>query len=171
MLTNHFSQASGRIATKLAHDGLQVSVHPGCAQGQGQGQRSRYSLGWYVAAGRLVHTTVAQVPLLSLQCVLLMSMPGWVNRLRLNAGKTQLIWLGTRQQLDKLPTGDVQLLSASILTQSVVRDLSFAVNGPRVWNSLPASIRDPSLSLTVFVTASRLCGVCDLERTRDKYSN
>ena len=41
VLTNHFSQASGRIATKLAHDGLQVSVHPGCAQGQGQGQRSR----------------------------------------------------------------------------------------------------------------------------------
>ena len=36
-----FSQANGRIATKLAHDGLQVSVHPGCAQGQGQGQRSR----------------------------------------------------------------------------------------------------------------------------------
>jgi len=31
-----FSQTNGRIATKLAHDGLQVSVHPGCAQGQGQ---------------------------------------------------------------------------------------------------------------------------------------
>jgi len=31
-----FSQANGRIATKLAHDGLRVSVHPGCAQGQGQ---------------------------------------------------------------------------------------------------------------------------------------
>ena len=30
-----FSRANGRIATKLAHDGLQVSVHPGCAQGQG----------------------------------------------------------------------------------------------------------------------------------------
>jgi len=29
-----FSHANGRIATKLAHDGLQVSVHPGCAQGQ-----------------------------------------------------------------------------------------------------------------------------------------
>jgi len=26
-----FSQTNGRIATKLAHDGLQVSVHPGCA--------------------------------------------------------------------------------------------------------------------------------------------
>jgi len=36
-----FSQANSRIATKLAHDGLQVSLHPGCAQGQGQGQRSR----------------------------------------------------------------------------------------------------------------------------------
>jgi len=36
-----FSQTNGRIATKLAHDGLQVSLHPGCAQGQGQGQRSR----------------------------------------------------------------------------------------------------------------------------------
>jgi len=32
---NHFfSQANGRIATKLSQDGLQVSVHPGCAQGQ-----------------------------------------------------------------------------------------------------------------------------------------
>jgi len=36
-----FSQANGQIATKLSQDGLQVSVHPGCAQGQGQGQRSR----------------------------------------------------------------------------------------------------------------------------------
>ena len=40
-----FSRKNGRIATKLAHDGLQVSVHPGCAQGQGQGQRSR-ALSW-----------------------------------------------------------------------------------------------------------------------------
>ena len=36
-----FSQTNGRIATKVSQDGLQVSVHPGCAQGQGQGQRSR----------------------------------------------------------------------------------------------------------------------------------
>jgi len=36
-----FSQANGLIATKLAHDGHQVSLHPGCSQGQGQGQRSR----------------------------------------------------------------------------------------------------------------------------------
>ena len=32
---NHFfSQANGRIATKFAHDGLRVSVHPECGQGQ-----------------------------------------------------------------------------------------------------------------------------------------
>ena len=36
-----FSQANGPIATKLAHNGVRVSVHPGCAQGQDQGQRSR----------------------------------------------------------------------------------------------------------------------------------
>jgi len=36
-----FSQANGLIATKLAHDGHQVRLHPGYAQGQGQGQRPR----------------------------------------------------------------------------------------------------------------------------------
>jgi len=44
-----FSQANGRIATKLSQDGLQVSVHPGCAQGQGQ--RSR-DTGTFVLAGK-----------------------------------------------------------------------------------------------------------------------
>ena len=34
-----FSQTNGRIAIKLAHDGLQVSLHSGCAQGQGQRSR------------------------------------------------------------------------------------------------------------------------------------
>jgi len=29
-----FSQTNSRIATKLSQDGLQVSMHPGCAQGQ-----------------------------------------------------------------------------------------------------------------------------------------
>ena len=35
------SEGNGRIVTKLAHDGPQVSGHIGCAQFQGQGQRSR----------------------------------------------------------------------------------------------------------------------------------
>jgi len=34
---NHFfSHTNGQIATKLSQDGLEVSLHPGCAQGQGQ---------------------------------------------------------------------------------------------------------------------------------------
>jgi len=31
-----FSRTIGQIATKLAHDGQHVSLHPGCSQGQGQ---------------------------------------------------------------------------------------------------------------------------------------
>ena len=38
-----FSQANGRIATKLAQDGLQVSMHPGCAQSQGQRSRDMHT--------------------------------------------------------------------------------------------------------------------------------
>ena len=41
-----FSQTNGRIATRLAYDGLQVSVHPGCAQGQSQ--RSRDTLTFWI---------------------------------------------------------------------------------------------------------------------------
>ena len=34
-----FYHRSGWIATKLAHDGPQMGLHPGCAQGQGQRSR------------------------------------------------------------------------------------------------------------------------------------
>jgi len=34
-------KCNDRIATKLAHDGSHMGLHPGCAQCQGQGQRSR----------------------------------------------------------------------------------------------------------------------------------
>ena len=36
------------------------------------------------------------------------------NRLRLNPQKTQLIWLRSQQQLDKVTTTDIQLLNASM---------------------------------------------------------
>jgi len=44
-----FSKANGPIATKLEYDGQQVSLHPGCAQGQGQGQRSRDMVNFVLA--------------------------------------------------------------------------------------------------------------------------
>jgi len=36
------------------------------------------------------------------------------------------------------------------LTRTTFGNRSFAIDRPRVWNSLPASIRDPTLSITVF---------------------
>ena len=39
----NFCAKNGRIATKLAHDGLRVSVHLGCAQGQGQRSRDTHT--------------------------------------------------------------------------------------------------------------------------------
>jgi len=37
----YYDAKNNSIATKLAHDGHPVGAHPGCAQGRGQGQRSR----------------------------------------------------------------------------------------------------------------------------------
>ena len=37
----YYDAKNGSIATKLAQDGQHVGAHPGCAQGRGQGQRSR----------------------------------------------------------------------------------------------------------------------------------
>ena len=44
------------------------------------------------------------------------------NRLKMNADKTQLLWLGTRQQLDKLTVTDLQLLSARVSFSTTVSD-------------------------------------------------
>ena len=49
------------------------------------------------------------------------------NRLRLNPQKTQLIWLGSQQQLDKVTTTDIQL-NASIHPLSAVRDLGVTID-------------------------------------------
>jgi len=53
------------------------------------------------------------------------------NRLKMNADKTQLIWLGTKQQLDKLykfSTTELSLLSAKVTFSSTVYDLSFLLD-------------------------------------------
>jgi len=55
---------------------------------------------------------------------------GWMKtiRLRLNPQKTQLIWLGSRQQLEKLNMVDIQLVSASLSPLSAVRDLGVTID-------------------------------------------
>jgi len=42
-------------------------------------------------------------------------------------------------------------------TRTALCDRSFAIAGPRIWNSLPASIRDPTLSPGKFATLLKTC--------------
>jgi len=51
------------------------------------------------------------------------------NRLKMNADKTQLIWFGTRQQLDKLTVTELSLLSARMQLSTTVSDLGVLVDG------------------------------------------
>jgi len=55
----------------------------------------------------------------------------WMHskRLRMNADKTQLVWLGTRQQLAKLITTELPLLSVLIKPSSAVLDLGVNIDG------------------------------------------
>jgi len=60
-----------------------------------------------------------------------------LNRLKLNADKTQLIWLGTRQQLAKLTVTQLQLSASVVEFDSVVTDLGVVLDnqltmGPQV---------------------------------------
>ena len=45
------------------------------------------------------------------------------NRLKMNADKTQVIWIGSRQQLAKVDIKEFQLLSANILFSTTVSNL------------------------------------------------
>jgi len=51
------------------------------------------------------------------------------NRLRMNADKTQLVWLRTRQQLAKVTSTELPLLSALIMPSSAVLDLGVNIDG------------------------------------------
>jgi len=46
----------------------------------------------------------------------------------MNADKTQLVWLGTRQQLAKLTNTEHQLLSALVKPSSTVFDLGVSID-------------------------------------------
>ena len=50
------------------------------------------------------------------------------NRLKLNANKTQVIWVGTQQQLDKLHITELQLQSANVQFADTVSDLGVVVD-------------------------------------------
>jgi len=51
-----------------------------------------------------------------------------LNRLKLNADKTQLIWLGTEQQLPKLTVTQLQLSTSVVEFDSMVTDLGVVLD-------------------------------------------
>src|SRR6218665_845773 len=52
------------------------------------------------------------------------------NRLKLNSEKTQFIWLGDQQQLNKVNINSVNLLSSTVNFQSSVINLGVTIDGP-----------------------------------------
>jgi len=50
------------------------------------------------------------------------------NRLELNEDKTHVIWLGTRQQLDKVMVQTLELQNATVPFSSVVNDLGILLD-------------------------------------------
>ena len=55
------------------------------------------------------------------------------NRLKLNEDKTQVIWLGTRQQLDKVVVHTLELQNAMVPFSSVVNDLGVLLYSELTW--------------------------------------
>ena len=51
-----------------------------------------------------------------------------INRLRLNPAKTQVIWLGSKQQVDKVDIVDVPVMSTTVRTADSARDLGVIVD-------------------------------------------
>ena len=60
------------------------------------------------------------------------SRPLWMmmNRLKLNADKTQLIWLGIRQQLAKLTVSQLPLSTSVVEFASTAKDLGMVLDNP-----------------------------------------
>ena len=52
------------------------------------------------------------------------------NRLKLNSDKTQFIWLGSQQQLQRTEIESVALLGDTVVFQPIVNDLGVTIYGP-----------------------------------------
>ena len=57
------------------------------------------------------------------------------NRLKLNADKTQVIWVGTRQQLDKIHITELQLQSEKVQFADTVSDLGVVVDSQLIMSA------------------------------------
>ena len=73
------------------------------------------------------------------------------NRLKLNEDKTQVIWLGTRQQLDKVMVQTLELQNATVPFSSVVNDLGVLLD-----SELTMANQTAALSRSCFFHLRRL---------------
>jgi Reverse transcriptase (RNA-dependent DNA polymerase) len=62
------------------------------------------------------------------------------NRLKMNDEKTQVIWLGTRQQLEKVNVDEIQLSSASIPVSTLNVDLGVSIDNQLTMSHHVASV-------------------------------
>ena len=66
------------------------------------------------------------------------------SRLRLNPAKTQIMWLGSRQQLQKVEVNDISILATTVRVTDTARDLRIVI--------------DSQLSMEAHVSAARRSG-------------
>ena len=76
------------------------------------------------------------------------------NRLKMNAEKTQVIWIGSRQQLAKVDIEELQLLSANVNFSTTVSNLGVHFDSQlTMWDHVTATCRSCFLQFTVEATA------------------
>ena len=64
-----------------------------------------------------------------------------INRLKLNTDKTQAIWVGTRQQLEKISIREIRLGSTAVAVSTVVSDLGVTVDSQLTMADHVAAVR------------------------------
>ena len=74
------------------------------------------------------------------------------SRLHLNLAKTQIIWLGSRQQLQKVEVNDISILATTMRVTDTARDLGIVI--------------DSQLSLEAHVSAVRRSGFYQIRQLR-----
>ena len=75
-----------------------------------------------------------------------------INRLKLNPAKTEMIWLGTRQQVDRINVSNIVIQSQQVARSETVRDLGFII--------------DDRLTMSAHVTATVRAGFYQLRQLR-----
>ena len=62
------------------------------------------------------------------------------SRLRLNASKTQVMWLGSRHNIDRVTVSEVQVLTSTVRVVSSARDLVVVIDSRFTMSDYIASV-------------------------------